>query len=70
VGLLAVVAGAICVVIGWHWKLMHRAWQDLSQTRAQARGKIPALKAARSHHTAKALVFGVIAVAFLIAVIH
>jgi len=49
---------------------MHRAWQDLSQTRAQARGKLPALKAARSQHTAKALVFAVIAVAFLIAVIH
>jgi len=49
---------------------MHRAWQDLSQTKAQAKGKIPALKAARSHHTAKALVFGVVAVAFLIAVIH
>jgi hypothetical protein len=70
VGLLVIAAGVICVVIGWHWKLMHRAWQDLSQTKAQAKGKLPALKAARSQHTAKALGFGLIVVVILIAVIH
>ena len=68
--LLAIAVGVVCVAIGWHWKLMHRAWQDVSQVRAQAKGKLPVLKSARSHHTGKAVVFGVIALVLLIAVIH
>jgi hypothetical protein len=49
---------------------MHRSWQDLRQVREQAKGKIPALKAARSHHTAVALVFAVIVVVLLAAALH
>jgi hypothetical protein len=70
VGALAFFVGAFCVVVGWHWKLMHRSWQDIRQVREQAKGKIPALKAARSQHTLKAVIFAVIVAALLIAVIH
>jgi len=49
---------------------MHRSWQDLRQVKEQARGKIPALKTARSHHTSVGLVFVVIVVVLLIAVLH
>ncbi|MGH3200952.1 MAG: hypothetical protein ACRDOA_06895 [Streptosporangiaceae bacterium] len=69
-GALAIFVGAFSVVVGWHWKLMHRSWQDISQVREQAKGKIPALKAARSHHTSKAMVFALIVAVLLIAVIH
>jgi hypothetical protein len=70
VGLFAVVVGGVCVAIGWHWKLMHRAWQDVHQVRDQAKGKLPALKALRSHHTSKALVFGVLAVVLIALALH
>lgn len=69
-GLFAVVVGAVCVAIGWHWKLMHRAWQDVRLVRSQAKGKLPALKALRAHHTSKALVFGVLAAILVIAALH
>ena len=67
---LAFFVGAFCVVVGWHWKLMHRSWQDLSRVRRVAKGEIPALKSLRSQHTSKALVFAVIVAVVLIAVIH
>jgi hypothetical protein len=70
VALLAVVFGAFCLVVGWHWKLMHRSWQDVRRYRNQAKGRIPSLQAARSHHTSKALVFAVIMAVILLAVIH
>ncbi len=55
---------------GWHWKLMHRSWQDLRQIKAQAKGWIPALKTARSHHTSVAVLFAVIAAVLIIAALH
>ena len=67
---IAVLVGVFCVAVGWHWKLMHRSWQDLRQVKEQARGKIPALKTARSHHTSVGLFFVVIVVVLLIAVVH
>ena len=67
---LAFFVGAFCVVVGWHWKLMHRSWQDLSRVRRVAKGEIPALKSLRSQHTSKVLVFAVIVAVVLIAVIH
>jgi hypothetical protein len=67
---LAFLVGIFCVAAGWHWKLMHRAWQDIRLVRGQAKGKLPALKAARSHHTSVAVVFAIIAVVFVAAVIH
>jgi hypothetical protein len=70
VGALAIFVGAFCVIVGWHWKLMHRSWQDIRQVRELAKGKIPALKAARSHHTSKALVFAIVVAVLLIAMIH
>lgn len=70
VGVLAIFVGAFCVVVGWHWKLMHRSWQDVGRVRRVAKGEIPALKAARSQHTSKALVFAIVVILLLIAVIH
>ena len=49
---------------------MHRSWQDLRQVKELARGKIPDLKTARSHHTSVGLIFAVIVVVLLIAVLH
>jgi hypothetical protein len=68
----AVVAfvGIFCVAAGWHWKLMHRSWQDLRQVSEQAKGKVPALKTARSHHTSVAILFAVIAVVLVAAALH
>ena len=67
---LAFFVGAFCVVVGWHWKLMHRSWQDLRRVRRMAKGEVPALKSLRSHHTSKALVFAIVVAVLLIAVIH
>jgi hypothetical protein len=70
VSAIAVLVGVFCVAIGWHWKLMHRSWQDLRQVKEQARGKIPALKTARFHHTSVGLFLVVIVVVLLIAVLR
>jgi hypothetical protein len=67
---VAIIIGVFCVAVGWHWKLMHRSWQDIRQVSAQAKGKIPALKAARSHHTSVAAFFAVIVAVLLIAALH
>jgi hypothetical protein len=49
---------------------MHRSWQDLREYRQRAKGYIPALRTARSHHTSVALVFAVITVAFIAVAVH
>lgn len=67
---LALLVGVFGVVAGWHWKLMHRSWQDLSKVRKVAKGEIPSLKTLRSHHTSTAFVFALVVVVLLIAVIH
>jgi hypothetical protein len=67
---LALLVGVFGVVAGWHWKLMHRSWQDLSKVRKVAKGEIPSLKTLRSHHTSKAVVFALVVAVLLIAVIH
>jgi hypothetical protein len=70
VAAVAVLIAVFCVAAGWHWKAMHRSWQDLRQVKDQARGKIPALKTARSHNTSVATVFAVIAVVIIAALLH
>ena len=67
---LALLVGVFGVVAGWHWKLMHRSWQDVNRVRRVAKGEVPALKTLRSHHTTRALVFALVVVVILIAVIH
>jgi hypothetical protein len=67
---LALLVGVFGVVVGWHWKLMHRSWQDVDRVRRVAKGEIPGLKSLRSHHTSKGLVFALIVAVLLIAVIH
>jgi len=70
VSALALLVGIFCVYAGWHWKLMHRSWQDLREYRQRAKGYIPALRTARSHHTSVALVFAVITAAFIAVAVH
>ena len=67
---LALLVGVFGVVAGWHWKLMHRSWQDVGKVRRVAKGEIPALKSLRSHHTSKGLVIALVVAVVLIAVIH
>jgi hypothetical protein len=67
---LALLVGVFGVVAGWHWKLMHRSWQDLNRVRRVAKGEVPTLKTLRSHHTTRAFVFALVVVVILIAVIH
>jgi len=67
---LALLVGVFGVVAGWHWKLMHRSWQDVNRVRRVAKGEVPALKTLRSQHTTRALVFALVVVVILIAVIH
>jgi len=49
---------------------MHRSWQDVRQVKAQAKGKIPALQTARSHHTSVAILFATIVVVLIAVVLH
>jgi hypothetical protein len=65
VSAVIVVAVIFGVLAGWHWKLMQRSWQDLRVAMAQAKGRIPTLKAARSHHTVVAFWFAAAAVILL-----
>ena len=67
---VAIFFGVFCVAAGWHWKRMHRSWQDIRQVKEQAKGKIPALKTARSHNTYVAVLFAVLAAVLIAAVIH
>jgi hypothetical protein len=59
---IAILALIFGVLAGWHWKLMHRSRQDLRSAMAQAKGRIPTLKAARSHHTGVAFWYAVAAI--------
>jgi hypothetical protein len=70
VAAVAVIAGIFGVYAGWHWKLMHRSWQDLSQVRAQAKGKIPNLQKLRSHHTSMGILYAMIVVVIIAVVVH
>jgi hypothetical protein len=57
-----ILVGVFGVLAGWHWKRMHESWRNLRSTTAQAKGKIPGLKAARSHHTGMAFWYAVAAI--------
>lgn len=63
-----ILAGIFGVLAGWHWKLMHQSWRNLRSAMAQARGRIPTYRAARSHHTGVAFWYAVAAI-LIIAVI-
>jgi hypothetical protein len=52
---LALLVGAACVWAGWHFKLMHRAWQDLRAARAT----IARVRRLRRRHTFRAFLFAV-----------
>ena len=57
-----ILVGIFGVLAGWHWKLMHQSWRNLRSAMTQAKGRIPALKAARSHHTGAAFWYAVAAI--------
>ena len=67
---LALLVGVFGVYAGWHWKLMHRSWQDVGRVKKVAKGEIPTLKTLRSHHTSRGIVFALVVAVILIAVIH
>jgi hypothetical protein len=70
VAAVVILLGVFCVAVGWHWKLMHRSWQDMRLAKEQAKGRIPILKEARSHHTSVGIVFAVIVAVLIVAVVH
>jgi hypothetical protein len=63
--LLVILIGGFGVFAGWHWKLMHRSWQDYRTARATARRGTPAFRAARSRNTWRAFLFGLGALVLL-----
>ncbi len=63
--LLVILIGGFGVFDGWHWKLMHRSWQDYRTARATARRGTSALRAARSRNTWRAFLFGLGALVLL-----
>ena len=65
-----ILVGVYCVYAGWHWKLMHRSWQDVARYKAQAKGRIPGYRQARKHHTSVALWWVVATVVLFIAIVH
>jgi hypothetical protein len=68
--ILAILVGAFGVYAGWHWKLMHRSWQDVARYKRQAKGYIPGVRQARSHHTGKAFWFVVAAALVVVVLVH
>jgi hypothetical protein len=67
---LALLVGVFGVYAGWHWKLMHRSWQDVGRYKRQAKGYIPGVRQARTHHTGKAFWFVIAAVALILILVH
>ncbi len=62
------IMAGIGVWVGWHWKLMHRSWQDVERIKRMARGQIPELQKIRAHHTSKAFwIFVVVLIVILLA---
>jgi hypothetical protein len=55
---------------GWHWKLMHRSFQDVNRVKRLAKGQIPELTKLRSHHTVKAFWIFVVAVVIIFVAVH
>jgi hypothetical protein len=64
VSFLAIMVGAFGVYAGWHWKLLHRAVQDVNRYKASVR---TAQKTEREHW-GRAVLFGVAALVILLAV--
>jgi hypothetical protein len=65
---IVILAGIFGVLAGWHWKLMHESWRNLRSAMARAKGQIPDLKAARSHHTGAAFWYAVAAILIFAAI--
>jgi len=64
--LLIILVGVFGVFAGWHRKLMQRSWQDYRTARATARRGTPALRAALSRNTMRAVFFGLGALLLLL----
>ena len=61
---VAILVGAVGVYAGWHWKLLHRAVQDVSRYKSSVRS---AQKAEREQW-GRALLFGLVVLIILVAV--
>jgi hypothetical protein len=60
--LIAIGAGVFGVYAGWHWKMLHRSFQDVSRYRRGLR----AAKKAQWEHVQRALLFAVLALVILV----
>jgi hypothetical protein len=59
---IVILVGIFGILAGWHWKRMHQSWRNLRSAMTQAKGRIPTLKAARSHRTGVAFWYAVAAI--------
>jgi hypothetical protein len=70
VSAVAILLSIFGLYVGWHWKLMHRSWQDVNRVKRLAKGQIPELTKLRSHHTVKAFWFFVAVVVIILVAVH
>ena len=63
--IVAILVGAFGVFAGWHWKLLHRAVNDVNRYKTAVRSA----KKVERDHWGKALLFGVAALFILVAVV-
>lgn len=61
---VAIMIGAFGVWAGWHWKLLHRATQDVNRYKASVR----AAQKTEREQWGRAVLFGVVALIILVAV--
>jgi hypothetical protein len=61
---LVIIVGAFGVFAGWHWKLLHRAVQDVDRYKAG----VKAAKKVEQEHWGRAVLFGAVALFILIVV--
>ena len=61
---VAILVGVFGVYAGWHWKLLHRAAQDVVRYKAS----VKTAQKVEQQHWGRALLFGVAALIILVAV--
>lgn len=58
---VAVLVGTFGVFAGWHWKLLHRGFQDVTRAKAA----LATARSARRQHLGKAVLFAIAALIVL-----
>jgi hypothetical protein len=64
VSLIAIMIGVFGVFAGWHWKLLHRAVNDVTRYKAS----VKAAQKTEREHWGRAVLFGVAALIIVVAV--